>query len=96
MTLSEAAISAVTNRANISSFAPPGDVVAVNEHKAIDQLRATAGIGDDEARTAARETIRAIGGQVERRRRQGGLAAGRMRAHHFELWWVPRSAISPP
>ena len=89
VTLSEAAITAVMNRANISSFAPPGDELAVNEQKAIDQLGATAGIADAEALTAARDAIVAVGGRLERRRKRGGIAAGRMRVHNFEAWWVP-------
>jgi hypothetical protein len=93
VTLSEAAISAVTNRANLSSFAPPGQVLAVNDQKAIDELCTTAGIDGDEARAAARKAVLAIGGSVEKRQKRGGLATGRMRVHHFDVWWVPKSAV---
>jgi hypothetical protein len=91
--LSDAAIAAVTNRANVSNIAPPGNVQAVNEQKAIAELRETAGVDTDEARVAAREAVTAIGGHIESKRRQGGSAAGRMRTYHSEIWWVPRDAL---
>lgn len=93
MILSDAAKAAVTNRANVSNIAPPGEVQAVNEHQAIAEVCTVAGVDADEARSAAREAVAAVGGHVERRRRDGGLAAGRMRTHIFEVWWVPRDAL---
>jgi hypothetical protein len=91
--LSDAAKAAVTNRANVSNIAPPGNVQAVNEHKAIAELRTVAGVDDDEAQSAAREAVAAVGGRIESQRRRGGLAAGRMRTYVNEVWWVPRDAL---
>lgn len=93
VTLSEAAISAVTDRTNVSNIAPPGDVQAVNAHKAIAELREAAGVEADEARSAAREAVAAVGGRIESMRYKGGLRAGQRRPRVSETWWVPRSAI---
>jgi DNA-binding FadR family transcriptional regulator len=91
--LSDAAKAAVTNRANVSNIAPPGDVQAVNGHKAIAELCEAADVDADEARAAAREAVAAVGGRIEPQRRRGGLATGRMRTHINEVWWVPRNAL---
>lgn len=93
MILSDAAIAAVTNRANVSNIAPPGNVQAVNEHKAIAELQAVAGVDSDEARSVSRVAVVAVGGRIESQRRRGGLAAGRMRTYVNEVWWVPRDAL---
>jgi hypothetical protein len=94
VTHSEAARSAVTNRSNMSSFAPPGDALAVHQQKAIAEFQTVADIGADEARAGAREAVAAVGGWIEPRRKKGGLAAGRIQVHHFEVWWVPRAAVA--
>jgi hypothetical protein len=94
VSLREAASAAVTNRSNMSSFAPLGSQArAVNEHKALAEICQAASVNDDEARTAAREAVSKIGGHIERRSYPGGLAAGRMRVHHRETWWVPVGAL---
>lgn len=66
---------------------------AVNEHKAIAEIREVTSISFNEARDAARSAVLAVGGLVEPTRREGGMAAGRRRVHHGETWWVPKEAL---
>jgi hypothetical protein len=91
--LCEAAKCAVTSRANVSNIAPPGEVQAVNEHKATAEIREVTGVDGDEARAAARKAVIETGGRIEQRRHRSGLAAGRTRIRHREVWWVPRAAV---
>lgn len=94
MTLPETAIAAVTKPSNMSSFAPLGSSArAVNEHKVVAEICEVTGVSQDEGRKAAREALAEVGGHVERRRQRGGIAAGRMRVHLKEVWWVPRDAL---
>jgi hypothetical protein len=85
----EDAIKVVTDPANLSSG---GDrrtgLRAVNEHRAVDALRAQ-GAGRAEARTLAAEAVREIGGRVESRVETGGMAAGRDTRRVAETWYVP-------
>jgi hypothetical protein len=90
----QAAIDAVTNPANLSSFGVPGaDMRAVRSSAVIDELRRVEGLDASKAEDCAREAVAHIGGRVEVRGRRGGLRPGRMRVRHDEVWWVPRSAI---
>jgi hypothetical protein len=90
----QAAIDAVTDAANMSSFGVPGaGVRAVCSNAVVDELRRVEGLSARDAERVAREAVVHVGGHVEARTRRGGLAAGRTRVHRDELWWVPRSAI---
>jgi hypothetical protein len=89
-----AAIDAVTDPANLSAFGFPGaSMRAVRSSAVVDELRKAEGLSASEAKRRGREAVAHVGGQVETRSRPGGLAAGRMRVRHEEVWWVPRSAI---
>jgi len=89
----QAAIDAVTDAANVSPFVVPGGVRAVRSNAVLDELRRVEGLGAKAAERVAREAVIHVGGHVTARTRRGGLAAGRMRVHHDEVWWVPRSVI---
>lgn len=94
MSLQEAASAAVTNRLNMSSFAPAGSQArAVNEHKALAEICKVADAGRDEARVAAKAAVTAAGGLIEQRRYKGGIRAGRMRMRHHEVWWMPADVL---
>ena len=92
--ISQAAIDAVTDSTNMSSFGDASaGVQAVRADDVVAELRRIDGLGAGEARRLGREAIAHVGGHIEPRVRRGGLAAGRYRSRHEEIWWVPRSAI---
>jgi hypothetical protein len=95
--ISQAAVDAVTNPANLAAFGTSGaGMRAVRMSAVIDELRQVEGLSADDARRCAREAVAHIGGHVEARKSRGGFAAGRARVHHYEVWWVPLSAIREP
>jgi hypothetical protein len=92
--ISQAAIDAVTDAANMSSFSDAcAGVQAVRDNDVVAELRRIEGVSAGEARRLGREAVAHIGGHVEPRVRRGGLAAGRMRHYRYEVWWVPRTAV---
>jgi hypothetical protein len=86
------AIEVVTDAVNISSFGASG-VRAVNSNVAITKLQDLDDLTIAQARQLGREAVVAVGGYVESRVRLGGLRAGRVRHHRYEIWWIPASAV---
>ena len=91
--LSQAAIEAVTDPASLAQFGEPSGMRFLRSDDVVAELRRIEGIGEGEARQLGRDAVAHVGGHVEPRVYRGGIAAGRIRRHHVEVWSVPRSAI---
>jgi hypothetical protein len=90
----DTAIEAVTWARNMSAFGDhSGSLQAVRRNEVVAELRELEGLSEKAARQLGREAVQHVGGEVEPVIRRGGIAAGRMRSHADEVWWVPRSAI---
>ena len=90
----QAALDAVTDAANMSSFGVPGaSERAVRDTEVVAELGRLEDLSAEEARRLGREAVESVGGRIEPRILRGGLAAGRRRDTHDEVWWVPCSAI---
>jgi len=86
-----AAIEAVTE--NLSAFGGNG-YRAANSSAAVAALCRDVGLEEGEAKRLGRQAVAHLGGYVEQVVHTGGIAAGRRRRHHREVWWVPSSALS--
>jgi hypothetical protein len=83
------AIALITDPENLSDA---GDrrtgMRAVNEHRVVDALRG-GGAGRGEARTLARDAVRAVGGRIESTVQPGGRNTSQV----VESWLVPAAKV---
>ena len=97
MELSEAALDAITNPANLAQFQTFGrGLRALRDGDVVEEIRNSTGVSEQEARIAARNSIAELGGHLGWPKAPAQIAGHLSRFHQREVWWVPVHCLVAP